>query len=150
MPMDRLCELSLTLSRWSTNWKAVAGPNTSCTTASGSYLPVGLTFGPTNGPQDFQELVFIIFGRRLFKEWFLFLDDRAVAIGRPSSLLDPEGVTGAHDVFAGTFEIPELPQEREEWKETMKRHEPHAKSALFSCAVQQVRQPTVAALLLTQ
>ena len=29
--------------------------------ASGSYLPRGLTFGPTNGPEDFQELVFIVF-----------------------------------------------------------------------------------------
>ena len=29
--------------------------------ASGSYLPKGLTFGPTNGPEDFQELVFVVF-----------------------------------------------------------------------------------------
>lgn len=36
--------------------------------ASGSYLPRGLTFGPTNGPEDFQELVFIIFSRRLYRE----------------------------------------------------------------------------------
>ena len=43
--------------------------------ANGSYLPRGLTFGPTNGPEDFQELVFIIFGRRLYREHFLFLDD---------------------------------------------------------------------------
>ena len=28
---------------------------------SGTYLPRGVTFGPTNGPEDFQELVFIIF-----------------------------------------------------------------------------------------
>ena len=27
-------------------------------TASGTWLPRGLTFGPTNGPEDFQELVF--------------------------------------------------------------------------------------------
>ena len=32
--------------------------------ASGSYLPRGLTFGPTNGPEDFQELVFMIFGKK--------------------------------------------------------------------------------------
>ena len=32
--------------------------------ASGCYLLGGLTFGPTNGPEDFQELVFIVFGRR--------------------------------------------------------------------------------------
>ena len=36
--------------------------------ASGSYLPRGLTFGPTNGPEDFQELVFIIFYRRLYRD----------------------------------------------------------------------------------
>lgn len=34
--------------------------------ASGSYLPRGLTLGPTNGPEDFQELVFIIFHHRLY------------------------------------------------------------------------------------
>ena len=28
--------------------------------ASGTYLPRGLTFGPNNGPEDFQELVFIV------------------------------------------------------------------------------------------
>ena len=38
--------------------------------ASGSYLPKGLTFGPTNGPEDFQEFVFIAFFRKLYKEWF--------------------------------------------------------------------------------
>ena len=47
--------------------------------ASGTYLPRGLTFGPTNGPEDFQELVFICFSRRLYQEWFLFLDDLSVA-----------------------------------------------------------------------
>ena len=31
--------------------------------ASASYLPRGLTFGPTNGPEDFQEMVFIVFAR---------------------------------------------------------------------------------------
>ena len=36
--------------------------------ASGTYLPKGLTFGPTNGPEDFQELVFTVFARRLYKE----------------------------------------------------------------------------------
>ena len=51
--------------------------------ASGSYLPKGLTFGSTNGPEDFEELVFVIFSRRLYKEWFLFLDDLSVATGRP-------------------------------------------------------------------
>ena len=54
--------------------------------ASGSCLPKGLTFGPTNGPEDFQELMFICFSRRLYREWFLFLDDLAVATGGKSSL----------------------------------------------------------------
>ena len=49
--------------------------------ASGSYLPKGLTFGPTNGPEDFQELMFICFSQRLYREWYLFLDDLAVATG---------------------------------------------------------------------
>ncbi len=40
--------------------------------ASGSYLPRGLTFGPTNGPEDFQELVFTVFARRLYREWSFF------------------------------------------------------------------------------
>ena len=64
--------------------------------ASGSYLPRGLTFGPTNGPEDFQELVFMIFGKKLYTEWFLFLDDLTVATGRPKSL--PPGPSGAADV----------------------------------------------------
>ena len=65
--------------------------------ASGCYLPDGLTFGPTNGPEDFQELVFIVFGRRLDKEWFLFLDDLTVATGRAGCL--PPGPSHAHDVL---------------------------------------------------
>jgi hypothetical protein len=32
--------------------------------AGGCWLPRGLTFGPTNGPEDFQELVFQVFPRR--------------------------------------------------------------------------------------
>jgi hypothetical protein len=67
--------------------------------ASGSCLPRGLTFGPTNGPEDFQELVFIIFGRRLYREWFLFLDDLSVATGRANCL--PPGPSGAADVVDG-------------------------------------------------
>ena len=46
---------------------------------SGTWLPQGLTFGPTNGPEDFQEAVYIIFSRQLLKTWFLFDDDLAVA-----------------------------------------------------------------------
>ena len=65
--------------------------------AAGTYLPKGLTCGPTNGPEDFQELVLIIFARRLYREWFLFLDDLAVATGRKPAI--PPGPSGAHDVW---------------------------------------------------
>ena len=50
--------------------------------ASGSYLPTGLTFGPTNGPEGVQELIFIVFNKRLYREWFLFLNDLTMATGR--------------------------------------------------------------------
>ena len=64
---------------------------------SGIYLPVGLTFGPTNGPEDFQELMFTVFSRSLYKNHFLFLDDLAVATGRKAAR--PEGEpSGAEDV----------------------------------------------------
>ena len=67
--------------------------------ASGTYLPKGLTFGPTNGPEDFQELVFTVFARRLYKEWFLFLDDLSVATGRTDTVAErpseAEDVVGA-------------------------------------------------------
>ena len=69
--------------------------------ASGSYLPRGLTFGPTNGPEDFQEFVFIIFGRRLHRGWFLFLDDLSVATGRKACLAP--GPSGAKDVIENSF-----------------------------------------------
>ena len=64
--------------------------------AGGCWLPRGLTFGPTNGPEDFQELVFIVFQRWLYKDWYLFVDDLSVATGRPKC--HPEGPSGAHDV----------------------------------------------------
>ena len=65
-------------------------------TQSGTYLPRGLTFGPTNGPEDFQELMFTIFSRDLYKQHFLFLDDLAVATGRKPAR--PPGFSGADDV----------------------------------------------------
>jgi hypothetical protein len=64
--------------------------------ASGCFLPRGLTFGPTNGPEDFQELVFTVFSRRLYKDWYLFVDDLSVATGRKQC--HPPGPSGAHDV----------------------------------------------------
>jgi len=64
--------------------------------ASGCWLPRGLTFGPTNGPEDFQELVFTVFSRRLYRDWYLFVDDLSVATGRRPC--HPPGPSGAHDV----------------------------------------------------
>ena len=64
--------------------------------AGGCWLPRGLTFGPTNGPEDFQELVVIVFQRLLYKSWFLFVDDLAVATGRKKC--HKEGPSGAHDI----------------------------------------------------
>ena len=64
--------------------------------AGGCWLPRGLTFGPTNGPEDFQELVFTVFQRKLYKGWYLFVDDLSVATGRPDAL--PPGPSNAHDV----------------------------------------------------
>jgi hypothetical protein len=64
--------------------------------AGGCWLPRGLTFGPMNGPEDFQELVFTVFQRRLYKDWFLFVDDLSVATGRKKCHGD--GPSGAHDV----------------------------------------------------
>ena len=64
---------------------------------TGQYLPRGLTFGPTNGPEDFQELVFIVFCRSLYHSWYLFLDDLTVATGRNSARNDAP--SKAHDVM---------------------------------------------------
>ena len=79
---------------------------------SGTYLPRGLTFGPTNGPEDFQELVFIIFARKLYTEWFLFLDDLAIATGRPPAT-PPGPVSGQNygkDTNLAQFFITFAPQ----------------------------------------
>jgi hypothetical protein len=70
--------------------------------AGGCWLPRGLAFGPTNGPEDFQELVFTVFQRRLYKDWFLFVDDLSVATGRKKCHGD--GPSGAHDVSCFTRE----------------------------------------------
>ena len=63
-------------------WSAIASSTSPTVCVSGSYLPRGLTFGPVNGPEDFQGLVFEIFARRLYKDHFIFIDDLAVATGR--------------------------------------------------------------------
>ena len=55
---------------------------------SGKYLPVGLTFGPVNGPDDFNFVVDRAYapgkGRRLryTKEWIAYVDDLTVRTGR--------------------------------------------------------------------
>ena len=55
---------------------------------SGKYLPVGLTFGPVNGPDDFNFVVDRAYapgrGRRLrfTKEWIAYVDDLTVRNGR--------------------------------------------------------------------
>jgi len=73
-------------------------------TPSGQWLPRGLTFGPTNGPEDFQEAMYIVFSRRLLKEWFLFIDDLAVATGRPRFVR--AGPTGADDLLVPFRSVP--------------------------------------------
>ena len=84
--------------------------------ASGTYLPRGLTFGPTNGPEDFQELVFIIFARRLYREWYIFLDDLAIATGRKPAT--PPGPSGAHDVL-GLMQEKVTPERIQKCKESL-------------------------------
>ena len=55
---------------------------------SGKYLSVGLTFGPINGPDDFNFVVDRAYapgrGRRLkyTKEWIVYVDDLTVRTGR--------------------------------------------------------------------
>ena len=55
---------------------------------SGKYLPVGLTFGPVNGPDDFNFVVDRAYapGRgsrlRFTKEWIAYVDDLTVRSGR--------------------------------------------------------------------
>ena len=61
--------------------------------ASGTWLPEALVFGPTNGPEDFQYVVYRAFGesasssgsRKLLQEWNIYIDDFAVATRRPTS-----------------------------------------------------------------
>ena len=53
---------------------------------SGKHLPRSLGFGPTNRPEDFSRFGFRTFRRKLFKTWFLFIDDVLVATGRGQSL----------------------------------------------------------------
>ena len=49
---------------------------------SGKHRPTSLVFGPRNGPEDFSRLGYRIFRRKLFRTWFLFVDDVCVATGK--------------------------------------------------------------------
>ena len=55
---------------------------------SGQFLPVCLTFGPTNGPEDFAYATDRVYspgrGRkmRLCKEWEIYADDCTIRTGR--------------------------------------------------------------------
>ena len=49
---------------------------------SGKHLPTSLVFGPRNGPEDFSKLGYRTFRRKLFRTWFLFVDDVCVATGK--------------------------------------------------------------------
>jgi hypothetical protein len=53
------------------------------------------------------DLVFIIFSRRLNREWYLFLDDLTVATARLACL--PPGPSGADDVIAMSIRAHEVP-----------------------------------------
>ena len=93
--------------------------------ASGCYLPRGLTFGPTNGPEDFQELVFMIFGKRLYTEWFLFLDDLTIGAGRPKSLPPrPSGATDVVDNYLPQLRGDSSSGERTSSRSEARRHRP--------------------------
>ena len=55
---------------------------------SGQFLPRCLTFGPTNGPEDFSYVVDRICApgrrgkRRFCKEWMVYADDLTIRTGR--------------------------------------------------------------------
>ena len=76
-------------SRWFSTADGVAGFNQIKNTAfasqvlaivsmSGKHLPTSLVFGPRNGPEDFSKFGYRIFKRKLFRTWFLFVDDVCV------------------------------------------------------------------------
>ena len=71
--------------RWRSAWR----PDVIC--------PGARPFGPTNGPEDFQDLAFNAFNRRLYRERCLFFDDLSVATGRKIALRD--GPSGAGDAW---------------------------------------------------
>ena len=99
--------------------------------ASGCYLPRGLTFGPTNGPEDFQELVFMVFQRKLYTDWFLFLDDLTIATGRPSCL--GQGPSGAADATDTNLTFSVGPEVSSALEAVSLESEPRAVEVLAPC-----------------
>jgi hypothetical protein len=80
-------------SRWFSTADGVAGFNQikntpfasqalAIVSMSGKHLPTSLVFGPRNGPEDFSKFGYRIFRRKLFRTWFLFVDDVCVATGK--------------------------------------------------------------------
>ena len=84
--------------KWYTAADAVSGfnhvrntPEARCilaiVSASGTWLPDALVFGPSNGPEDFQYVVYKAFGsaenakgaRRLLRDWNIYIDDFIVS-----------------------------------------------------------------------
>jgi hypothetical protein len=57
--------------------------------ASGCWLLRGLTFVPTDGLEDFRELVLTVFSRHLYQDWYLFADDLIIAIGGDRDVILP-------------------------------------------------------------
>jgi hypothetical protein len=100
--------------RWYTAADAVSGfnhvrntPETrtilAIVSASGTWLPEALVFGPSNGPEDFQFVVYRAFGesensagaRRLLRDWNIYIDDFIV------STRDRRGTAGSAGGVAG-------------------------------------------------
>ena len=80
-------------SRWFSTADGVAGFNQikntpfaaqvlAIVSMSGKHLPTSLVFGPRNGPEDFSKFGYRVFRRKLFRTWFLFVDDVCVATGK--------------------------------------------------------------------
>ena len=51
-------------------------------TMSGKHMPTSLGFGPRNGPEDFSKFGYRVFRRKLFRTWYLFVDDVCIATGK--------------------------------------------------------------------
>lgn len=62
----------------------------------GCYLPRG---GTTTGLLDFEEIVFVVFGRHVYNTCFIFLGDLTLEAARRACL--PAGLSGAGDTTDG-------------------------------------------------